>query len=88
MEGLLHVGHFWRGVVPQQRVHGHDDPRSAEATLGAVSLGDPLLKHVWNRHQQQNVTVTEKHSKKERTTTARLLIVVLSALQLFLSSTI
>lgn len=46
VEGLLHVGHLWGGVVPQQRVHGHDDSRRAEAALGAVSLGDPLLKHV------------------------------------------
>lgn len=44
MEGLLHVGHLGGGVVPQQRVHGHDDAGGAEPTLGAVSLRDPLLK--------------------------------------------
>lgn len=31
------------GQVPQQRVDGHHHPRRAEAALGAVDLGDPLL---------------------------------------------
>ena len=31
-------------VVPQQRVHGHHHPRGAEATLGTVALGNPLLE--------------------------------------------
>lgn len=31
------------GVVPQQHVDGHHHPRRAEAALGAVDLGDPLL---------------------------------------------
>lgn len=45
MEGLLHVGHVWPGIVPQQGVHGHDDARCAEPTLGAVSLRYSLLQH-------------------------------------------
>ena len=49
MEGLLHVGHVGFGVVPEQSVHGHDDTRSTEATLRAVSLRDALLKQDQNK---------------------------------------
>lgn len=31
-------------VVPEQGVHGHHNPGSAESTLGAVTLGNPLLE--------------------------------------------
>ena len=43
-QGLSDVLHGWLGFVPQQSVHGHHHPRSAEATLGAVSLRYSLLK--------------------------------------------
>lgn len=33
-------------MVPEQCVDGHHHPRGAEATLGAVALGDPLLHGV------------------------------------------
>ena len=35
---------FWLGA--QQGVHGHDKSRRAEAALGAVGLGEPLLHRV------------------------------------------
>lgn len=44
LEGLLHVGHSGCGVVSEQSVHGHDDPRSAEPTLRAVSPRYSLLE--------------------------------------------
>ena len=31
-------------MVPQQRVQGHHHPGGAEATLRAVTLGNPLLQ--------------------------------------------
>ena len=31
-------------VVPQQRIQGHHHPRGAEAALGPVALGNPLLE--------------------------------------------
>lgn len=31
-------------MVPEQRVDGHHHPGCAEATLGSVTLGDPLLE--------------------------------------------
>lgn len=55
VEGLLHLGHLGSGVVPQQRIHGHDDPRSTETTLGAVSLRNSLLKHICHCHQWHQV---------------------------------
>lgn len=43
---------FWRlQVVPKQRVHGHYHPRGAEPTLGAVTLGDPLLEGHMHGHR-------------------------------------
>lgn len=30
-------------MVPEQSIHGHHHPGSAESTLGAVTLGNPLL---------------------------------------------
>ena len=43
-QGTLYLLHGGLGVVPQQRVHGHDNARSAETTLGAVGLGQTLLR--------------------------------------------
>lgn len=59
MEGLLHVGHVWPGIVPQQGVHGHDNARRAEPTLGAVSLRYSLLQqtHAGTREAEK----TSKH---------------------------
>lgn len=68
MKSFLHIGHFWGGVVPQQCVHGHDDPWRAEATLGAVSLRDSLLQHICDRHQWQNVTEDTKKKSLQETT--------------------
>ena len=47
---LLHAG---QGVVPEQRVHGHDDTRGAEAALRPVGLDDPLLQHTGRPYNQQ-----------------------------------
>lgn len=33
-------------MVPEQGIHGHHHPGSAESTLGAVTLGNPLLNRV------------------------------------------
>ena len=44
MEGILDLLNSGLGLVPKQRVHAHDDAGGAEATLGAVAFGDPLLK--------------------------------------------
>lgn len=43
-QSLGDVVHGGLRFVPQQRVRGHHHPRSAEATLGAVSLGYSLLE--------------------------------------------
>lgn len=44
MEGILDLLHGGLGLVPEQRVHAHDNTRSAEPTLGTVAFGNPLLK--------------------------------------------
>lgn len=52
LESLLHVTHLGGGVISQQSVHGHDEPRSTETTLRAVGLRYSLLntqKTSWNR---------------------------------------
>lgn len=43
-QSLGDVVHGGLRFVPQQSVRGHHHPRSAEATLGAVSLGYSLLE--------------------------------------------
>lgn len=45
-EVLVELFHGRLRVVPEQRVHGHDDAGRAEAALGAVGAGDPLLHRV------------------------------------------
>lgn len=40
---LLHGG---QRVVPEQGVHAHHDARGAEAALGSVTVGHPLLDSV------------------------------------------
>jgi len=42
----FNVLHGRLGLVPQQGVHGHDDARGAEATLGPVGVGHALLDSV------------------------------------------
>ncbi len=42
----FNILHRWLGLVPQQGVHGHDDARGAEATLGTVGVGHALLDRV------------------------------------------
>lgn len=60
MEGLLHIGHVWLGIVPQQGVHGHDDARRAEPTLGAVSLRYSFLQqtHAGTREAEERQNAT------------------------------
>lgn len=43
-QSLSDVLHGGPRLVPQQRVERHHHPWRAEATLGAVKLGDPLLR--------------------------------------------
>ena len=43
IECVLHLSLRGAGAVPQQSVHGHYNAGSAEAALGPVEPGDPLL---------------------------------------------
>lgn len=49
MEGVLNLLDGGLGLVPQQRVHAHDDAGGAEPALGAMAFGDSLLKGRDNR---------------------------------------
>ena len=46
LEVCLHLLHGGQGVVPEQGVHAHHDARGAEAALGSVTVGHPLLDRV------------------------------------------
>lgn len=43
LKSLLYIGHFGCGVVSQQSVHGHDNSRSTETALRAMSFCHSLL---------------------------------------------
>ena len=45
-------------VVPQQRIQGHHHPRGAEAALGPVALGNPLLEGHRRGHRPWLPTAT------------------------------
>lgn len=44
LEGILDLLIGGLGLVPEQRVHAHDDAGGAEPTLGTVAFSNPLLK--------------------------------------------
>lgn len=48
MEGVLDLLNGGVRLVPEQRVHAHDDARGAEPTLGAMAFGNSLLKRTDN----------------------------------------
>ena len=46
LEVCFNVLHLWLGLVPEESVHGHDDPGRAEPALGTVGIGKTLLNRV------------------------------------------
>lgn len=44
LEGILNLLHGGLRLVPKQRIHAHDNARSAESTLGTMAFGNSLLK--------------------------------------------
>lgn len=72
-EVLVELFHGRLRVVPEQRVHGHDDAGRAEAALGAVGAGDPLLHRVEARlrrpdalHRRHRHPVHRRHRGQAR----------------------
>lgn len=44
MESILDLLNGGLGLVPEQRVHAHDNSRGAEPALGAMAFSNSLLK--------------------------------------------